>query len=380
MLAFMNAAAILMDPILLAIAVIYAYGFIIRLSPARRMRDAIMGFVFGLGALFAMMTPMVFADGVIVDMRNLIIAISAAFFGVFGALIAGAIGIATRIYIGGGGALAGTVGICLAATAGLIWANYVRNKLGNATKEHLILGLMASAHLLGIAVLPSGIAWQLLTEMAPILFIFNVLGALLIGCLLNREEGLFAENEALFDAATTDPLTRLHNRRSAVAAYEQLPIPKILNHGTAMLCFDVDNFKAVNDSHGHIFGDAVLAEISSRISGILRPSDVFSRLGGDEFLIILPSVTHHETQNIAERCREVIAQSAMVDSSTRVPVTISVGAEWLPDRPDFLTFVARADAALYEAKRLGRNCVAFAWDNAALAAQTLSPSTMIRTA
>jgi len=376
----LNIATIMFDPMLLAITVIYVYGFVARVSLNSSVRSLIMGVTFGFGAMFAMLTPMVFADGVIVDMRNLLIGLSGAFFGVFGAIATVFIAITTRIVLGGDGALAGIVGMILSCSAGLFWANSIKGKLNRASKDHAALGLMISVHVLAVFFLPSHIALQMLAQIAPILILFNLIGAILIGGLLTREEALIAENEALVNAATTDPLTRLHNRRSAMQAYEDLPAIKKESHGTAMLCFDIDKFKTINDSHGHVFGDAVLAEISQRIDRVLRPTDIFSRLGGDEFLVILPSVTRDETQAIAERCRAEIAEEAVNHDDRFAPVTISVGAEWLPDRPEFVTFLARADDALYKAKRLGRDCVAFAWQNAAQAAQTLTEPPQQQTA
>lgn len=371
MTSLLKTAVILIDPMLLAIAVIYIYGFIVRLTSKTWVHQTTMGFTFGIGAVLAMFTPIVFADGIIIDMRSLLVGLSGAFFGIPGAIIAGAMGLATRFYLGGTGAASGMLGIAIAAIAGPIWAYKVRNRMSKSALSYVVLGLVISSHLIAVAVLPSEMMWKLIYEIVPVLLAFNLVGAVLIGSLMSREEGLAAENIALFNAATTDPLTRLHNRRSAVAAYDAMPPPIESDHGTAMLCFDVDNFKAVNDTFGHVLGDKVLAEISTRIGKILRPSDVFSRLGGDEFLIILPSVTEEETCRIAERCRQIIAQTAIVDSGGAMSVTISIGAEWLSDRPDFLTFVARADEALYQAKKLGRNCVAFAWENTANVAQAL---------
>ncbi len=371
MTSLLKTAVILIDPMLLAIAVIYIYGFIVRLTSKTWVHQATMGFTFGIGAVLAMFTPIVFSEGIIIDMRSLLVGLSGAFFGIPGAVIAGAMGLATRFYLGGTGAASGMLGIAIAAIAGPIWAYKIRGKMSKSALSYVVLGLVISSHLFAVAVLPTEMMWKLIYEIVPVLLAFNLVGAVLIGALMSREEGLAAENIALFNAATTDPLTRLHNRRSAVAAYDAMPPPIESDHGTAMLCFDVDNFKAVNDTFGHVLGDKVLAEISTRIGKILRPSDVFSRLGGDEFLIILPSVTEEETCRIAERCRQIIAQTAIVDSGGAMSVTISIGAEWLSDRPDFLTFVARADEALYQAKKLGRNCVAFAWENTANVAQAL---------
>ncbi|MBB5723042.1 diguanylate cyclase [Loktanella ponticola] len=376
----LQTAEILVDPMLLAIAVIYIYGFIVRLTPNTYVHQIVMGVTFGVGAIFAMLMPITFADGVIIDMRNLLIGLSSAFFGIPGAIIAGGMGLVTRFYIGGSGAIAGMTGIAIATCAGLFWAHFVRGKLKMQGFELVLLGLLICTYLLAVVLLPTTIMWSAIYELIPVLIVFNVVGTVLIGSLMIREEGLAAENAALLNAATTDPLTRLQNRRSAVAAYNALPIPKNSRHGIAILCFDVDNFKIINDTYGHVWGDKVLAEISDRISKTLRPTDVFSRLGGDEFLIILPAVTEAETQQIAERCRDVIAQTDIADAGETMNVTISVGAEWLSERPDFLTFVARADEALYHAKKLGRNCVSFAWLNTATAAQAFSQATQNRTA
>ena len=365
-------ATILIDPVLLAVTVIYIYGFVAQISTNRTFRYLLMGVTFGLGSIFVMLTPLEFADGVIIDMRNLLVGLSSAFFGIIGGGVTVLIAITTRILIGGDGAASGVLGIMLAGSGGLIWAYFIRGKISNHSQESAVLGLMISAHLLAIFTLPADLIWRFWVEIAPVLVVFNLLGAILIGSLLNREEKLATKNEALLDAATTDPLTRLYNRRSAVKAYETLQELHKESHGTAMLCFDVDNFKAVNDTYGHVFGDAVLAEVSSRVGKALRPADIFSRLGGDEFLIILPTVTLEETQSIAERCRAVIASETIVKDGQSAAVTISVGAEWLPDRPDFLTFVARADEALYHAKHLGRNCVALAWQGAARSAHALA--------
>lgn len=380
MLSIIKFAIILIDPVLLAVALIYAYSFIVRITDYVWIHQTAMGLAFGLGAVFAMLTPIVLTEGVIIDMRTLIVGLSGAFFGIPGAIITGGIGLSTRFVIGGDGAASGMLGIAIAMCAGPVWAYFIRDRIANATMGYVALGLSISTSLFAVLILPSPLMWMLIENIVPVLLALNLVGSVLMGALMNHENGMLAKNVALANAARTDPLTRLHNRRSAVATYEALPPPTKSNHGTAMLCFDIDRFKDVNDTFGHVLGDKVLAEVSTRIGKILRPTDVFSRLGGDEFLIILPSVTEEETRRIAERCRAVIAQTAIIDDGETMSVTISVGAEWLANRPDFLTFVARADEALYQAKKLGRNCVAYAWENTANAAQILSPPSRERIA
>lgn len=373
-------AVTLIDPLLLAIALVYAYSFIVRLTENVWIHQIVMGLAFGLAAVFAMVTPIVFAEGIIVDLRGMLVGLSGAFFGIPGAIVTGAISLTTRFLIGGDGTISGMTGIAMAMCAGPVWAHFIRPRITNPTMGHVTLGFTITTPLCALALLPSDVFWKLAQNIVPILFALNVVGAILMGALMRHENAVQSEKAALTNAARTDPLTRLHNRRSAVAAYESLPPPIKSDHGTAMLCFDIDNFKTVNDTFGHVLGDKVLEEVSNRISQILRPTDVFSRLGGDEFLIILPSVTEAETCRIAERCREVIAQTAIADGVEEMNITISVGAEWLSDRPDFLVFVARADEALYKAKQLGRNCVAFAWENTTAAAQAFAPPPQERTA
>jgi len=127
------------------------------------------------------------------------------------------------------------------------------------------------------------------------------------------------------------------------------------------LC-DIDHFKAVNDTHGHLAGDAVLRSVVSRIVSKLRPYDSIFRYGGEEFLIALPDSTLAMTMSVAERlCQTVRAAPVRIEGGPAVDITISLGICIVDGAAVLSDAIKRADQALYAAKDGGRNRV-IAWD------------------
>jgi diguanylate cyclase (GGDEF)-like protein len=128
----------------------------------------------------------------------------------------------------------------------------------------------------------------------------------------------------------------------------------------SVLMMDIDNFKTINDTHGHQSGDAVLAAVGAQLAEVLRSTDVKCRYGGDEFLVILPETPALGAQQVAEALRRQIAELA-IDPAVKVPVSASIGvAVSMPGELAVDALVRRADEALYEAKRGGRNRFALA--------------------
>lgn len=124
--------------------------------------------------------------------------------------------------------------------------------------------------------------------------------------------------------------------------------------GTVLV--DLDEFKKINDTYGHAAGDVALLTVAKTLSGCLRASDVVGRWGGDEFLIVLPSATNDLLADTAERCRALVARSAVPAEGSQFQLTISVGAALVArDSPESL--LMRADQNLYSSKRAGRNRV-----------------------
>ena len=192
----------------------------------------------------------------------------------------------------------------------------------------------------------------------------------------------------MFESALRDPLTRAFNRKYLEERLDS-EFAYSLRHGTplALLLFDVDHFKNINDSLGHLAGDSVLTQLADHVLRVIRAEDVLARYGGEEFAIVSRGIDRDAAQQFAERLRASVERGPFVHSAretqppsdpaslslrdtgrvtwtdpskaTRVPLTISVGAATMPD-PEIgqpIQLLARADDALYRAKAAGRNRV-----------------------
>ncbi len=170
--------------------------------------------------------------------------------------------------------------------------------------------------------------------------------------------------QALRDAAldpALDALTQLPSRTTLLDRFAQA-VANAKRHGTrfALLFLDLDNFKQINDTHGHVFGDKVLRLAADRMLSVVREVDTVSRHGGDEFLVLLAELNQPgDAQTVAEKLIAAIGAPAELDGHV-VSVTGSVGIAMYPDDgQDVDTLVARADAAMYQTKRQRCGGVAF---------------------
>jgi diguanylate cyclase (GGDEF)-like protein len=193
--------------------------------------------------------------------------------------------------------------------------------------------------------------------------------------LMRQLEQLVADNEQLTDKlrqandelsklAATDPLTGLSNRRSFVEALRRdVSRAQRTSEPLCVLILDVDHFKSINDTHGHGFGDFVLQRISDVLRSTLRTGDLPARWGGEEFVALLPASPADVGQIVAERVRAALEGTPIAAHGKTVRVTASFGVAAFEkdDSPDpGRALIDRADAALYEAKRTGRNKVVVA--------------------
>ena len=169
----------------------------------------------------------------------------------------------------------------------------------------------------------------------------------------------------------TDPLTGLYNRRYGMSHLDRVAASSARSgRRFAVMLLDLDRFKTVNDVHGHAAGDAVLETVAARLRSSLHPKDMVARIGGEEFLVVLPETTMGAARQVAERlCRSVAGHPVRLDElSLEVSVTMSVGlalGPCLTDGPrdtsaETRQILARADAALLAAKSDGRNQVTIA--------------------
>ncbi len=179
-------------------------------------------------------------------------------------------------------------------------------------------------------------------------------------------EQLASVNEELERLSRVDPLTGLYNRRHLtcqlgkewkLARREQVPL--------SIIMMDIDYFKRLNDTYGHMAGDRCLVELAELLrKEVHRPSDIVARFGGEEFIILLPNTTHAGAQQLAERVRQRVADHSVETQNHRLRFTVSIGAACqIPGRSsDAEDLIRRSDGALYEAKESGRNRVVMAHD------------------
>jgi len=166
--------------------------------------------------------------------------------------------------------------------------------------------------------------------------------------------------EALRDMASRDPLTGIFNRRSFMdMARAQLARAHRFHEPLSVFVLDVDHFKRINDTFGHATGDDALRMVAAGCQAILREYDILGRLGGEEFVVVLPGATADESRVVAERVRRHLARMPIEAPDGTFRLTVSIGIAGLEGATDTLErAIHRADLALYRAKHLGRNLVA----------------------
>jgi len=174
---------------------------------------------------------------------------------------------------------------------------------------------------------------------------------------------LIAAREALRIQATHDPLTGVWNRAAIMEALGRELARAAREDGlVAVVMADLDHFKRINDTYGHLAGDEVLKEAIHRVCSSLRPYDLIGRYGGEEFLIVLTGDSALSAANIAERVRECVAGKPVrvAESNIRVTVSLGLATAEMPGPVWAESLVRAADTALYRAKAAGRNRVAVA--------------------
>ncbi len=177
--------------------------------------------------------------------------------------------------------------------------------------------------------------------------------------LLEMQRELLQARDALAFEATHDPLTGILNRRAIEAALtRELSREHRYHDGLAAAICDIDRFKNINDTYGHLVGDEVLCGFTSMLEKRLRDTDYIGRFGGEEFLVVATGVKN-DTNSLFEVLRQLVAETPIVTRAGDVNITISIGARVVLEEDNFDCILARADNALYRAKEEGRNRVNF---------------------
>lgn len=178
-----------------------------------------------------------------------------------------------------------------------------------------------------------------------------LIAALLIGYLIARYHFELEDRiEQHYHTSIRDDLTMLLNRRGALQAIQKALSPRIRNY--AALLVDIDNLKAINDTHGHAAGDRAIHELANVLRDCIRHGDICARLGGDEFMIFAPDC---DAEGAADLAHRILANAGVNhDALTPVRVSVSIGISLAAENPEFDRMYRNADAALYRAKSAGK--------------------------
>ena len=176
---------------------------------------------------------------------------------------------------------------------------------------------------------------------------------------IKDNEALSISVERLHKLSITDALTGVYNRRHFFETSENIIILSKREHkAVSMLMLDIDHFKHINDTYGHQAGDTVLVTLAKKIQNMTRESDIFARIGGEEFAILLYNTSTEEAKAVAQKICQSIATHDFIEKEQSIDVTISIGVATISHDINSLDMLQyQADQKLYEAKESGRNCV-----------------------
>lgn len=162
----------------------------------------------------------------------------------------------------------------------------------------------------------------------------------------------YLEEKQLMEQSVTDALTGIHNRKQV-----DIELSWLCSRGGhfAAILFDIDDFKIINDTYGHLTGDQVLKEMSKTVSAMVRAGDMFARWGGEEFLILVPGFSEKQAAALSERLRKYVEQSAFADGRIRLTCSFGVTEYREGDTPERL--MRRVDNSMYLSKSRGKNSV-----------------------
>lgn len=179
------------------------------------------------------------------------------------------------------------------------------------------------------------------------------------GSIMQKLAQIVVEQFELQQIAKQDSMTGALTRRGFIAELDREFLRATrYDRPSALVVIDVDHFKSINDHHGHPVGDAVLISIANTCIATMRKSDVFGRLGGEEFTLLLPETEVEDARQAAERIRRLIEMTIVEVAGLSIRATVSMGVAALPPVAEGVAaWLAEADAALYEAKNAGRNRV-----------------------
>jgi len=171
-----------------------------------------------------------------------------------------------------------------------------------------------------------------------------------------QNEKLKQIHKRMVEQSNKDVLTNIYNRKFFNEKLDELlSLHNRYSYKFSFLIFDIDNFKSINDTYGHIIGDKVLVDLTSLVSLYIRSNDYFFRIGGEEFVILLSQTTFEKAQNVANKIRLIIEKD--LKSLENKKITVSIGLTQVKQEDSVQSIYKRADDLLYKAKEQGKNRV-----------------------
>lgn len=329
-----------------------------RLSLNKTVQQMVFGTILGVGAVLVYLQPIMNVSGIQNDPRNLFVGLAAAIFGPISGLIVFLIAAFTRYHEAAPSASVCIFSLFTAGCAGLCWRHFTRDVEEKNEAHFVVLGLTISLSYLSTFFLPREHWQDIFSTAVPVLTTTNIIGSLLLGSLLERHRRQTEREQKLLNLASSDPLTEVMNRRAFEKSYEASVLNKP-SSGTAFIIVDLDNFKRINDTHGHAVGDLALVGLSKILQRSIRSRDLCARFGGDEFLMCFPNISAGNTAKIVARIQDAISRFGEEDLDLPLGLSVSVGVCWSEDPMPLESAFEMADQCLYQAKVGGKNKAVF---------------------
>ncbi|CAG9932480.1 putative bifunctional diguanylate cyclase/phosphodiesterase [Candidatus Nitrotoga arctica] len=356
----------LIQNIALLVALAAVFQVIISRAGKRALtHTALIGFLFGAVGVFGMMSPIQYAPGIILDGRSIILAVAGLIGGPLVALISVFITGAYRIWLGGVGTLVGIAVVIASAGMGVLF-HYIRKRSRNYLGALPLLGFGFLVHIVMLAIfmlLPDQIGLKIINEAGLIMLVFYPTATMLVCLLFQDYEAKEKARNDLEYLAYYDTLTGLPNRLLLIEKLNQsLSTCKQSGHESALIIFNLDRFKTLNNARGYFTGDILLRAVADRLSTVLETGDILARLSVDEFAILVQRTEKYSkiiashAQGLADKIHIALKFPFHVGSD-EISITSSLGIALFPQNSDDTIgdVLRRVNTAMHRAKKNGGN-------------------------
>lgn len=337
-------------------AILLYHHHIRRWAKDEKSRQLMLGVLLGLSTALVMLHAIEVSAGFLIDARVLLMGFAGLLAGWPGALMALAIALPVRFFIGGEGVYVGVLTLTIAPILGFIWRRIENRIRLHQNLRLLCFGMWLSLSLMTIILFPEPSRQIAFQQGVPILIALNFIGAFLAGWMNIGIGRIAILRERLRRRALKDDLTGLGNRLHLLEEIGTC-LTRIGDEGGsfALVSLDFDNFKNINDTLGHKTGDKVLTNFARRLDRSLSQNESIFRVAGDQFIILIMSNSAAEVGARAHQILEIAQQPYEIDGYVLL-LTVSIGVVWAPDHGNEARLLLQnVEIAMYRSKSLGRN-------------------------